>query len=249
MPIHCVCRRRRDLMRVTLAFFLILVTTQAAFAGNGLNRPVRIHGQLLQATEQACSSTQQCIGEAPFCRNGSVCLHRQCWRLPDFPCVRPDWCDERQRRCIVKHCESWSDCDDGVFCNGEELCVQGRCLLNPGSDCMSNGDLCNEHKQQCTRARSTLDARQRLAQAALDFESFSYSVRAANDSNTSNVTQPPVGSISNTDLVIIFASIGGLVCLFIFFFLIIQATRRQPPAILIEHKSGGSQVYRSEMKY
>jgi hypothetical protein len=120
--------------------------------------------------------------------------------------------------------------------------------LNPGSDCTGRGDICDERAQRCGRAQSTLGARTRLAEAAIAAAAASL-VHAANASNTSNVTQAPIGSISNIDLAAIFLVIGGLVCIFVFFFLIVQGTRRQAPAILIEHKDGGSQAYRTEMNY
>lgn len=38
-------------------------------------------------------------------------------------------------------CVDASECQDGIECNGEELCEQGRCVAGPAPDC-DDGDLC-----------------------------------------------------------------------------------------------------------
>ncbi|MFZ5442874.1 MAG: putative metal-binding motif-containing protein [Myxococcota bacterium] len=53
----------------------------------------------------------------------------------------------------IRVCETSSDCDDGVFCNGAEQCVAQRCTAgappcDDGSECAV--DDCNERRQSCT---------------------------------------------------------------------------------------------------
>jgi hypothetical protein len=50
------------------------------------------------------------------------------------PCVEGETCDEDDDVCVG--CSFDADCDDGVFCNGEETCVEGLC-----QDPLRNGSL------------------------------------------------------------------------------------------------------------
>jgi hypothetical protein len=67
--------------------------------------------------------------------------------VPDVPIV-PDVPDVPD----VPQCMSNLNCDDNVFCNGQELCVEGRCL--PGSRRCDDGvactlDRCDEGARRC----------------------------------------------------------------------------------------------------
>ena len=50
-------------------------------------------------------------------------------------------------------CESDAECDDGVFCDGLEQCVEGRCRRGPRPDCADDDpcteDLCDERGRTC----------------------------------------------------------------------------------------------------
>ena len=228
-----------------LLLLVILQQSDGRHAG-----PAVAYMHMLSPTEQHCTKTRHCIGEQHFCHNGSVCMRERCWRLPNFPCAHTEWCDERLRSCRRRTCESWRDCDDAVYCNGEERCIAGYCVLEPGSDCTGAGDLCDERAQRCTRVQSVQAARARLLDSGYDVHATSVAVHAM-DSNTSNTTAP-VGSISNTELAWILVGVCSLVCVFIFFWFIANSSRRRAPAILIDHKSeadGGSQVYTEEVNY
>lgn len=45
-------------------------------------------------------------------------------------------------------CETDADCDDGVFCNGVETCIDGQCQSS-GNPCTAPGQVCNEAAQSC----------------------------------------------------------------------------------------------------
>lgn len=51
-------------------------------------------------------------------------------------------------------CESDDDCDDGLFCNGMEACVAGRCAPGVEPDCddgvACTADTCDESRRDCT---------------------------------------------------------------------------------------------------
>jgi hypothetical protein len=235
---------------LTLLLCSLILVCQSDGRAAARRRPPQAYAHLLQPTERRCRATRDCIGERRFCLNGSVCLRSRCWRLPHFPCASVAWCDERRRECMPRVCQSWRDCDDGVYCNGEELCIEGLCVLNPGSDCSGTGDLCDERAQRCTRVLAVEGARQRLLAAGDDLR-VQATLHAMNASNTSNTTVP-VGSISNAELAWILVGIGGAVCVFVFFWFIANTSRRRAPAILIDHKSaadGGTQVYTEELNY
>ncbi len=51
-------------------------------------------------------------------------------------------------------CTTDSQCDDGLFCNGSERCVDSKCQAGPAPDCSSldgpcTKGVCNEHAAQC----------------------------------------------------------------------------------------------------
>lgn len=60
-----------------------------------------------------------------------------------------------------QECEQDADCDDGLFCNGEELCGQGTCfrfsppVCDDGLDCTS--DECSETRQRCVHEAPDAD--------------------------------------------------------------------------------------------
>jgi hypothetical protein len=55
-------------------------------------------------------------------------------------------CDEAHAECVA--CESDAQCDDGLFCNGAEVCSGGRCYSRaapcPGRLCNEDSDVCYE---------------------------------------------------------------------------------------------------------
>lgn len=54
---------------------------------------------------------------------------------------------------IILGCESDEDCDDGIFCNGQELCVDGMCMPGTPPDCDDGADCtedsCNAESDRC----------------------------------------------------------------------------------------------------
>ena len=114
-------------------------------------------------TDVKCNTTKDCHTHynEDWCHRGQVCLQTRCWAVPDFPCPRTEWCDERDKRCIRRDCTSWRDCDDGIFCNGEELCVGGQCVVDPNFDCTQSGYMCNEAEHRCSQPLSVAEERAR----------------------------------------------------------------------------------------
>lgn len=54
----------------------------------------------------------------------------------------------------IEACANNAECDDGIFCNGDELCAAGECL--PGSaPCSGTAPLCDEPNMLCTCAEAS----------------------------------------------------------------------------------------------
>ncbi|MCH2107910.1 MAG: hypothetical protein MK135_01155, partial [Polyangiaceae bacterium] len=54
---------------------------------------------------------------------------------------------------LVLNCESDQDCNDGLFCNGEESCDEGRCVAGDALECDDGVectvDQCSEDERAC----------------------------------------------------------------------------------------------------
>jgi len=61
------------------------------------------------------------------------------------PCADDEICDEENDRCV--DCLTDADCDDGLFCNGAEVCVDGEC--QDGPDPCTADEVCDEVNDLC----------------------------------------------------------------------------------------------------
>lgn len=211
-----------------VALLLLLLATRAA--------PL-LPGALLRATNTSCRTRSDCRPQGSWCARGLLCLGGRCHALPDFPCASAEWCDDRERRCRRRECASWRDCDDGVFCNGVEICAQGFCVTQAGTDCTQG--LCDERTQRCSRPRALVDVADVPTEAP-----------TSAPTNASNSTVP-VGSITNQALAWIIGSIGALLFILVFFTAAVQASRRVMPTILVDRDAarGASRVYVPQVNY
>ncbi len=103
-----------------------------------------------------------CAGPPCDCDDGDVTVNpgmrEQCRDRRDNDCDGLVDCDdpdcEGDPRCGVTECLNHEDCDDGLFCNGFERCVDGICRpgtppgCNDGIDCTV--DLCEELLETCS---------------------------------------------------------------------------------------------------
>jgi hypothetical protein len=97
----------------------------------------------------------ECLADADcddglMCNGLEICLNNTCVS-GESPCGAHDICDERNDRCLpdaaAAECVSDADCDDGIFCNGQETCSGGICF--PGSTPCGDDQLCSEEQGQC----------------------------------------------------------------------------------------------------
>lgn len=95
----------------------------------------------------ACNGKESCVVGGCLAGTQIQCQQHSSCKEPDGSCE----CDEgfilQGEACIEGACTMDSDCDDGLFCNGEEECIDGSCASQP-FDCMENGH-CDESTQAC----------------------------------------------------------------------------------------------------
>ncbi|MGB2986603.1 MAG: PKD domain-containing protein [Phycisphaerae bacterium] len=108
-----------------------------------------------------------------FCNGAEMCVDRLCM-VGTIPCTGGELCDEDNDRCVecltdedcagdlvctdgmcVEQlvCETDADCDDWLYCNGEETCANGNCHAGTPVDCDDGvdctDDSCNEMADSC----------------------------------------------------------------------------------------------------
>lgn len=110
--------------------------------------------------ESECKSVANpnCCHEDSECDNGiwcdgkEICVENSCEVIipecdDNNPCTDDTWeCNEDFSGCIFTPiddcCGKDSDCNDGIFCNGEEFCDNNKCMHGPRPSC-DNDDVCS----------------------------------------------------------------------------------------------------------
>jgi hypothetical protein len=108
--------------------------------------------ETLLDTELQCKSDQDCLDYYgnEWCKSGYVCLHKYCRKQPSFPCLSTQKCIESTRLCDPIPCTSDGECNNGVYCDGEEICDAGQCIINPDKpSCINLGGVCDEVNHRC----------------------------------------------------------------------------------------------------
>lgn len=92
---------------------------------------------------------QLVVAELPFTRTTEQFLQFDYGACDDHnPCTN----DTVQAGGICQHEPNSVPCDDGVFCNGSDICDGGSCSLHAGDPCLGGGacnSTCNEGSQNC----------------------------------------------------------------------------------------------------
>jgi hypothetical protein len=91
-----------------------------------------------------------CEDDGLFCNGVESCSGGFCVSSGS-PCGAGEACDEAADTCTptsTLDCTTDSDCDDGIYCNGEEACQNGDCVSS-GTPCAA-GETCNEQDASCT---------------------------------------------------------------------------------------------------
>lgn len=181
-------------------------------------------------TNIMCRDTPQCLSmmNDNFCQASLICIEGYCNRIPDTPCLsQTQSCDEVNRQCIAKVCTVAEDCDDDIFCNGRERCINQTCRPSrPKSRCAP--ELCNETTRICSETR-------RLAHWRNVNENDEYRL----NTNTTPVTTTPavIGPAENR---LVYGYGLAALCMLIFFalvFLMIALVNRNYTPIPTEGSS------------
>ena len=228
---------------MTVTSLLLLFITVCTVRGGG----GREQQPFLVQTAVACATTKDCAAHYnnDWCHRGQVCLQTRCWVVPDYPCARTAWCDEREKRCIRRNCSSWRDCDDGVFCNGVEVCVAGQCEVDPNFDCTQGGAICNEATHTCSQSLAVSAERARI-------KPQQWHATVNTSAPTANATAPtvPVGEISTTTLIWVVVAFSSFLFLVLMFWLFQQASWRRPQTIMVDRDArNGNRVFVPETYY
>jgi hypothetical protein len=109
------------------------------------------YAYMARLTNVTCETTRQCLtspGNSLWCRSGLTCINGLCNVVPELPCSHNHWCDEEAHTCHKQVCRASDDCDDGLFCNGIELCSNGYCRAGAFEHCY--GGYCDEAVHACS---------------------------------------------------------------------------------------------------
>lgn len=111
-------------------------------------------------TDTKCKTTEDCqklVGgfNGPWCASTIVCVSGFCNKILRNPCIRgAEYCDERKQQCISYPCKSSDRCNDNIYCNGEEICIDNKCTITDESviileDCTKKLGMCDEKSKSC----------------------------------------------------------------------------------------------------
>ncbi|MEM6786454.1 MAG: hypothetical protein AAF928_06965 [Myxococcota bacterium] len=123
---------------------------------------------------EACNETNDsCTANDPngsscndgaFCNGADTCLNGSCSQHTGNPCGSvgdgdsdcSEACNETNDSCTAND-PNGSSCNDNLYCNGTDSCLNGSCSVHSGSPCGSVGDgdsdcseSCNESTNSCT---------------------------------------------------------------------------------------------------
>ena len=187
---------------IALLFLVLSVGTLSVDA----KKPITV------ATDIECVDTPQCLSLAgnTWCQSGIECVNRVCHRLINTSChSQTEVCDEEAHQCLPKKCTASRDCDDGIFCNGHEKCVNGTCQI--GAKACHRGH-CNETLRECLR-------QSRLGHW-----------RSYAESSATNTTTPVVGESENKLWIGYLLGVVVVLIMITFVFLLMALVRRNDVA-------------------
>jgi len=199
-----------------------------------------LHRHLTERTRITCETTEECLSQLStnWCDRGVYCDTGSgfCHKIPYFPCEQGQFCDPLAKRCSLKTCRDWRDCDDGLFCTGREKCIRGQCIRDPkhSPDC-SHGR-CSEKFRQCHTPLSLINESLRVRSLSYDMirQSTGDGVHSLdNHTNTTAPTAAPTEPISESLMLTIIIAIAILVFVVVFIIAIIGNTYKPMNAITV----------------
>jgi hypothetical protein len=203
-----------------------------------LTGPAPVYPHVLVRIGQSCRTTSDCMASTSkraWCNSGRTCAQGECYLIPNYPCPYYQTCNEKLQRCEVKACRRHGDCDDHIFCNGAEQCVNYTCTSDFKHDC--TGGQCDEAKHHCYMPPELQKQRAHLTRIMTHDGTRTYNrLRAQTlgkdarltimDTNTTAPTEAPTQSSalnSVTSVAIIIAVV--ILVIFVFIFMMLALVR------------------------
>ena len=214
-----------------------------------------LHRHLAQRTNIQCETTEECLSQlsSNWCDRGVYCDVGFCHRIPHFPCEQGQFCDPVGKRCGLRSCIDWRDCDDGLFCTGREKCIRGQCVRDPrrSPDC-SHGQ-CSESARRCHTPLSLINESLRVRLHSYDMihQSGKGVHSLDNTSNTTAPTAAPTEPLNESLMLTIIIAIAVVVFVVIFIIAIIGNTYKPMNAVTVIDTTvpGDSELYDVETFY
>lgn len=132
-----------------LLLFLI-ITIVLSHNNNDIisNNQHEMHPYALIPLLKTCHINNDCYNTSNWCDSGVICINNHCHKVPSKPCSHTEICNGKVKICESKLCTKTEDCDDGIFCNGKEKCIKGKCTSIYDKNCF--GGICSEINKTCT---------------------------------------------------------------------------------------------------
>lgn len=138
-------------MKVFIFVVLLLCVGVSRSAKNKLSPYTLIN------TAIECESEDECYAyyNDSWCYSAVRCLRRYCRLIPNMPCASTQRCLEDEKRCEERACTVDSECDNGLFCDGTEVCRENKCVTDPERpNCYYKGGRCNETLKECMQPKA-----------------------------------------------------------------------------------------------
>jgi len=125
--------------------------------------PCSDDGLWCNGTESCDENNDQCLHSGRPCDDGNVCTNDICNETQEECIYTCNATDKHDQCCtnpacadalVCRDCLNNNDCDDGLWCNGSESCVDGVCVAGedpcPDDRLFCNGaESCDENSDQC----------------------------------------------------------------------------------------------------
>jgi hypothetical protein len=203
-----------------------------------------LHPFLSQVTNIQCDTTDDCLAYYgnDWCHQNTVCVSERCHLIPFYRCKQGELCMAEEKQCVVKQCSTHGDCDDGVFCNGVERCVNSQCVKDDRFDC-SHG-ICSEVDHSChTPLVLTKHAlRVKESQQQQPLQAKTITIQDTTNSTTNS-------SVDDWVWVIVGLSVGFFAIVLVIL-LVSRASRPSSPIIVFDRQTAyGNEVFQQNVRY
>ncbi len=139
-------------------FLLVTDPLEADSDGDNVNDFTEVFVNRSDPTDGADAEPRECLFDAD-CNDGDLCTDDDCiigaCANTSFGCPAGESCDPATGECGGTGCVQDADCDDLLFCNGQETCVNGSCVA--GSEPCTASAPCDEDSNVCSQCEMDAD--------------------------------------------------------------------------------------------